>query len=814
MIVFVLAAVGTSHCYGQFQVNASASQDSCNCFTLTDNQGYQVGSVWHTNMIDLQNPFEIDLEVFLGCFGQGADGLTFCFQQNPNAVGGVGNGMGNFGIAPSFSTVIDTYQNTADGDPIQDHLSINIDGDASHLTANNVDGPLVLNEMEDCQWHTMHVSWDPVGQYFEAIVDGTSSVSYTGDIAANFFGGNSMVYWGLTGGTGGASNEHRFCFLKEAAFTYSAIDFPICAGSQIGFVDMSTNSFLIDSYLWDFGDGSTSTAINPTHSYASGGQYNVTLQITYINGCVETTTSPVSVGAFNITASATPEAICLGDSTLLQFVVDTLPPPSFCPYTLTLTDAGLDGWSGASIEIVQNGVVTNSFTCLLDTLVTTIQLPHNGAFSIRFVGGAADAECAFHFADPQGQTLVNIPSLNGMAGNTIHSNTANCQYLPLATTFDWNPDAILSDTNSASPYATPTQDMLVWITVQDSSNSQCSATDSLTITVSPPMSLLSTATMVSCFGGNNGSATLSIVGGTAPYSFNWSGTGLGQATISGLQAGTYSVEVVDSAGCSALDTITINEQPELIVDAPFEMPSCGESNGWISLNVTSGNGPFTYLWEPPFSSTESSISDLWPGVYIVAISDSLGCTVNDTFTLSDPFNLAAAFDASSTSGVVPFNVDFDNLSTGIWDSFTWDFGDGEVELSQTNSSVNHLFTTPGEHLVTLIATDDSLCTDTARLLIEVTFDFSLYVPNSFTPDADGVNDVFLPISNDLVRNNYSLQIFTRWGEEIFVSHEPEIGWDGSFKGERCPVGVYVWKLSAKSEFSDAKDYVGRVTLVR
>ncbi len=89
-----------------------------------------------------------------------------------------------------------------------------------------------------------------------------------------------------------------------------------------------------------------------------------------------------------------------------------------------------------------------------------------------------------------------------------------------------------------------------------------------------------------------------------------------------------------------------------------------------------------------------------------------------------------------------------------------------------------------------------------------------YVPNAFTPNGDGLNDVFYPIITEgLDVLDYQLRIFNRWGELIFVSSEYQLGWDGTYKGAICQDGIYTWNIEIKS-FKDAekKQHMGQVIL--
>jgi len=202
-------------CYTQFQINGNASQVDCKCYQLTPNLAGQVGSVWNIYQIDLNQPFDFSFDVFLGCNNSsiwtGADGIVFGLQPISTNIGTAGGAMGMGGISPSLGVFIDTYQNTSHNDMLNDHISINSNGDIDHSTANNLSGPFDLGEIEDCAYHTLRVVWDPATTAYLIFFDGNLVLTYIGDIINNVFGGNSIVYWGFTGSTGQAFNEQRFC---------------------------------------------------------------------------------------------------------------------------------------------------------------------------------------------------------------------------------------------------------------------------------------------------------------------------------------------------------------------------------------------------------------------------------------------------------------------------------------------------------------------------------------------------------------------------------------------------------------------------
>ncbi|MDG1237607.1 MAG: gliding motility-associated C-terminal domain-containing protein [Flavobacteriales bacterium] len=198
----------------QFQLNGDASTIDCKCYQLTPDMGNKAGSVWNVNLIDLNQPFDMGFTVNLGCNNStwgGADGMVFALQPLNTSIGSSGGQMGLGGVAPSLGVYIDTYQNTAHGDLYNDHISINLNGDVIHSSPNNIAGPYDLGEIENCTAEPLRISWDPSTNIMNVYYNNILVLTYTGNIINNVFNGNSMVYWGFTASTGGASNFHQFC---------------------------------------------------------------------------------------------------------------------------------------------------------------------------------------------------------------------------------------------------------------------------------------------------------------------------------------------------------------------------------------------------------------------------------------------------------------------------------------------------------------------------------------------------------------------------------------------------------------------------
>jgi gliding motility-associated-like protein len=199
----------------------------------------------------------------------------------------------------------------------------------------------------------------------------------------------------------------------------------------------------------------------------------------------------------------------------------------------------------------------------------------------------------------------------------------------------------------------------------------------------------------------------------------------------------------------------------------------------------------------------------------LTVTDLNGCV--NTLTQTDMITIFAqpdaAFDATPTqlSSYKPL-VNTDNNSTNAT-NYTWDFGDGF-----TSGGFNPSHTYPedaGVYVITLYAIN-GICIDSAKTTVEVKEELTWYIPNTFTPDGDEFNNVFLPIFNDAFdKQSYTLMIFDRWGEILFESHDTTVGWDGTYNGVLCKEGAYTWKIIIKQKLKDYRiDLNGHVNLIK
>jgi len=158
-------------------------------------------------------------------------------------------------------------------------------------------------------------------------------------------------------------------------------------------------------------------------------------------------------------------------------------------------------------------------------------------------------------------------------------------------------------------------------------------------------------------------------------------------------------------------------------------------------------------------------------------------------------------------------VRFVDTSSGAV-AWVYDFGDG-AESSEKSPVYSYM--TLGTYTTRQIVTSEHSCLDTAYLEVVIEPELLVHVPNAFTPDGDGVNDVFQPVLNGFDVRSYRLTVWNRWGEAIFESADETQAWDGRAPGTSGPVqdGVYVWQLDLAAQgIVERRKLTGHVTLMR
>ncbi|WP_300660963.1 PKD domain-containing protein, partial [Fluviicola sp.] len=405
---------------------------------------------------------------------------------------------------------------------------------------------------------------------------------------------------------------------------------------------------------------------------------------------------------------------------------------------------------------------------------------------------------------------------------------------PAGATFNWsnsNPSIGLAANGTGNipsftglnPGTTPNS---ATITLIPTLNNCVGTAITFVITITPPPTANAGTAISLCQGVSTGNQLgLPPVAGN---SYSWSpATGLSDATIANPTFSTsvpgtttYTLTVTNAAGCTSSDAV---------IATVFALPVVS-----FSSNITAGCNPQTIIFT---NNSANSVNCVWnfqgfgtqngcgtvtqwynaAGVFDVGltITDANGCTnsASNVGMISIFPQPDAHFSANptQTSIVDPYFV-FTNTSSSAL-NYSWNFGDGTTSSA---FSPSHTYPeTPGSYRVILYASSGP-CIDSAWATVEIADELIYYVPNTFTPDGDEHNNVFLPVfNNSFDKQSYTMLIFNRWGEVLFESHDLAVGWDGTYFGEMCKEGQYAYKIVIKQRNRDKRiEVIGHVNLFR
>lgn len=354
----------------------------------------------------------------------------------------------------------------------------------------------------------------------------------------------------------------------------------------------------------------------------------------------------------------------------------------------------------------------------------------------------------------------------------------------------------------------------------------CPISQDIDVTFFDGVTITPTLTQPTCYGLCDGEIEIDVVGGSVAPGTNYvytftDGTTIGTSAneIINLCTGYYDVVVQDNYGCGGDLDFFLNQPPLPVIDSIGSVrESCfGFCDGTLTVYSSeadeySYDGGFTY-------GTDSENSTLCGGEYNVVIKDPNGCQANmEAFVTSPtPPNALFAADPVRTSLFDPL-IAFTNFSSGnLYND--WIFGiEQEAGTSQEENPSFYFPNLPGIYTVELTITDSIGCIDSTRIDIEILDEFMVFVPTAFSPNDDGINDLFHLEITDLDLTGYLFQVFDRFGSLVFETTEYPTTWNGQGADNESYYvadGVYVWRLKAESASTTERvEKMGMITVIR
>ena len=384
-----------------------------------------------------------------------------------------------------------------------------------------------------------------------------------------------------------------------------------------------------------------------------------------------------------------------------------------------------------------------------------------------------------------------------------------------STTYSWSPSTGLNNPNIQDPTATPSV-TTTYVVNSGASGGGCIATASVTITVANPAVVILTPDTTVCAGVPvdirvNGSSTL-IYTWTPALGLNnpniMQPIATPSVTTVYILTGTY-----PGTPCAATAQFTVTIAPPLAVTATSAVGAC---NSAINFTATPAGLNYRYVWTGPHGFIDSVpnpyITNAIPadqGVYhLTVFENATGCSGQDSTTVIINPVFAMQLTNVTQNETIPYGSSVQlNADNAVY--YWWMPNDGSLN----NRNINNPVATPTENTTyTVYGMDSSGCMDSANVIIDVTFD-SITIPSAFTPNGDGLNDIFRPIGMKY-QKMVSFSVYNRWGQLVFTTSNKGQGWDGTFNGMAEDMGVYNYLLIVALDDGSNRVFKGNVTLIR
>lgn len=564
----------------------------------------------------------------------------------------------------------------------------------------------------------------------------------------------------VTGGVSTCTAVTQVSITVDAmpSLTVTPITSSICAGTT-GTLSAAGAS----SYSW------SPTASITTGSLVTLGPLATTVYTVTgaIGSCTTSATTTLNVTANPVLTIAPLSTLCAGTTTNLT--VSGASAYSWSPSTgLSTTTGSVVLASPAATQVYTITGTLNTCTAVASATVTVIPRP----------------------------VVVMGPDAAICSGSSATISASG------ATTYSWLPSIGLASTTGGTVTGSPGSTTSYTVT---GTTSGCSSTGSVTINVTPTPTLSVTASPPSmCVG------LSSVLTAAGAPNYTWSPGGalsavnLPATTANPVQTTTYTV-IGANGLCTASATVELVVVQTVTVQASKFGDVClGQSTTIEAIGGT------TYNWIPVIGISNANAS---------STSVRPSATTIYTVTASAPGLCASTSTVEVKVNPLPHVYAGRDTTINIDETITLT-GTGDVEvgfLSPTATPLicnfcNAITVNPQETTCYVLKGENGYgCLDYDTVCVYVTKDFEVFIPNAFTPNADGYNDVFIPVGYGIA--TIRLTVFDRWGEQIFTSNETSIGWDGSRKGRQCEQGVYVYKAEVKTMAGHTVQYVGHVTLL-
>ncbi len=560
-----------------------------------------------------------------------------------------------------------------------------------------------------------------------------------------------------------------------------------CLDSAIVFSDStSTIAGVVNGWNWDFGDGTFSSQRNPVKQYQTPGTFKVKLTATNSLGCRDTATARVVIHPLPV-MDFTTSPVCISQ-------------PTAFTNTSTIASGSINSYNwnfdGAGVGLQRN---------------ETFVFNSSGTKTIT-LSGISDFGCK--------DTLSKTVSVNPIPVVDITpSSAAICSFdsLPLSATgansYLWFPGNNLNDPTSANPTVYADTVSLKYV-VEGTDLNGCKNRDSISIVVIrlPPVDAGVDTSVCLSPGSFRDFVMLQASGGVT---YSWTpATALDNTTISNPTSTpdtniTYYVTVVDSNGCRNTDSVRVVVlDPSLDLIAEDDLPIC---EGQLARPTVLDQGASSYIWTPATYVSNPFMRNPYfnpPLTTIYQLEVQNYCyTKTESVTIS-VLPLPTVYAGEDTTIWRDMKATLSGSTDGV--KYYWYPGDYVKEPFQLTTVATPPITTT----YYLYAFNSAGCFSVDTVLITVDSKTILLLPTGFSPNGDGINDVFHIARYLNIEKIEDFSVYDRWGQRVFVTDDVTDGWDGNYRGKSQPLGSYIWRLKAYTKDGAVLDKSGTITLIR